>query len=116
LKDVSDERLFRTCAGESDTDAGRGFDDAGYLDPPYWGCENDYGKAMFGQDDIARMAGFLARIKGRFILSINDVPEVRALFAGFQIAEVDVTYTVGRQPTARGARPELLICNFALSG
>ena len=29
MKDVSDERFFRTCAGESNTDAGRDFDDAG---------------------------------------------------------------------------------------
>ncbi|MDT8856481.1 DNA adenine methylase [Paracoccaceae bacterium Fryx2] len=27
-----------------------------FLDPPYWGCETDYGKAMFARDDFARMS------------------------------------------------------------
>lgn len=23
-----------------------------YLDPPYWGCEGDYGKELFGRDEF----------------------------------------------------------------
>ncbi|MBX9698601.1 MAG: DNA adenine methylase, partial [Acetobacteraceae bacterium] len=42
-----------------------------YLDPPYWGCEADYGQGMFAPDDFVRLAGILAGLKGRFILSIN---------------------------------------------
>ncbi|MDR5655485.1 DNA adenine methylase, partial [Ruixingdingia sedimenti] len=30
-----------------------------YLDPPYWGCEDDYGRAMFTRADFARMAAAL---------------------------------------------------------
>lgn len=82
-----------------------------YLDPPYWGCENDYGKAMFGRDDFTKMAELLAEIRGRFILSINDVPEVREIFAGFGTEEVTTTYTV--QAGGSAARGELLISGSA---
>ncbi len=80
-----------------------------YLDPPYFGNENDYGKGLFGREMFAQMAERLAQLKGRFILSINDVPEIRALFAGCQIQPVDLAYSItrGRATEAR----ELIISN-----
>lgn len=80
-----------------------------YLDPPYWGCENDYGKAIFDRADFARIAAQLAGCQGRFILSINDVPEIRQIFAAFTIEAVTTTYTIGAKDG--GAKPvgELLI-------
>lgn len=65
-----------------------------YLDPPYWGCEDDYGKLLFDRSQFAAIAERLARIKGRFILSINDVPEIRELFGQFELIEVSLKYTV----------------------
>ncbi|KOF17901.1 DNA methyltransferase [Ensifer adhaerens] len=65
-----------------------------YLDPPYFGNESDYGKGAFSRDRFAEMAEHLARIKGRFVISLNDRPEVREIFAAFPIARVDLTYTV----------------------
>ena len=87
-----------------------------YLDPPYWGCETDYGKLMFDRSDFARMAAVLAGIKGRFIMSLNDVPEVRSIFAAFQMVQVSTTYTISTQRGAAPARSELLISNFVLPG
>lgn len=66
-----------------------------YLDPPYWGSEGDYGKDLFGRDQFAELAGRLGRTKGRFLLSINDTPEIREIFRGFVLVSVPVTYTVG---------------------
>lgn len=66
-----------------------------YLDPPYFGSEGDYGKALFSRDQFETMAARLAKLKGRFILSINDVPAVRTTFAGFQMEEVGLRYSVG---------------------
>ncbi len=83
-----------------------------YLDPPYWGCEDDYGKAVFERADFERMAKQLAGIKGKFLMSINDVPEIRETFAGFRIAEVTTSYSVGKANDARGKRAEMLIGNF----
>ena len=65
-----------------------------YLDPPYFGCEDDYGKAAFSRADFARIAEQLRGLKGDFILSINDVPEIRALFAWATIVPVATTYTM----------------------
>ncbi|MBB2164327.1 DNA adenine methylase [Gluconacetobacter sp. 1b LMG 1731] len=70
-----------------------------YLDPPYWGCERDYGAGVFASDDFERLATILGTIKGSFILSINDVPEIRRIFAGFKIESVSTTYTVGGRPS-----------------
>lgn len=65
-----------------------------YLDPPYYGSEDDYGKDVFARGDFAQMAARLARLKGRFILSLNDHPEVRATFAAFRIHDVPLRYTI----------------------
>lgn len=80
-----------------------------YLDPPYWGCEGDYGKTLFGREQFATMADQLASLQGRWLLSINDVPEIRELFAWAEIEEVSTTYTIAHSTGARGARAELLI-------
>ncbi|WP_413874181.1 DNA adenine methylase [Albidovulum sp.] len=77
-----------------------------YLDPPYWGCEDDYGKALFTRDDFAALAEQLGTLKGRFLMSINDVPEVRDLFRRFRIEPVATTYTIGDSASAAA---ELLV-------
>jgi DNA adenine methylase len=75
-----------------------------YLDPPYYGCEGDYGAGLFTRDDFARLAQQLAEIEGRCILSLNDTPEVRALFGAFTIEAEETTYTVGGAQHAKRAR------------
>lgn len=82
-----------------------------YLDPPYFGNERDYGDDMFGRDDFALMADLLRSIKGRFILSINDTPEIRQIFAGFEIEEVPTTYQLGGMAKVK-AVTELVISNL----
>lgn len=80
-----------------------------YLDPPYWGCEGEYGKQLFSRDDFAQMADKLATIKGRFILSLNDVEGVRKTFKAFHLEPVKTTYSVAAD--ASGKADELLITN-----
>ncbi len=65
-----------------------------YLDPPYYGNEGDYGKSLFGRDHFAAMARRLTTIKGRFLLSINDVPEIREIFKGCQILPIELNYSI----------------------
>lgn len=79
-----------------------------YVDPPYHGSEGYYGKDLFGPADFARLAAALGRLKGRFVLSINDTPEIRATFAGFQMEAVATTYTVAGRGQAKRAG-ELII-------
>ncbi|WP_031318409.1 DNA adenine methylase [Blastomonas sp. CACIA14H2] len=66
-----------------------------YIDPPYYRCEADYGDGMFDRAEFAQMAELLAGLKGRFILSINDHPEIRATFARFHLEPVQVGYSIG---------------------
>jgi DNA adenine methylase len=70
-----------------------------FLDPPSWGNEGDYGAGLFGRDDFDVLAGLLATIKGRFILTLNDRPEVRAMFARFDQHQVGLSYRLSGHPT-----------------
>ncbi len=81
-----------------------------YLDPPYHGFEEIYGKGIFSAEDFSALAEQLATIKGKFLLSINDVPEIRQTFAAFRIAEVQTTYC--SRKTASTSVRELLISNY----
>ena len=78
-----------------------------YLDPPY------YGRKLYRynleHDDFVRMAELLRNLKGRFVLSLNDVPEVRAIFKRFKMRDVDIHYTA--QKIAGRRFRELLITN-----
>ena len=80
-----------------------------YIDPPYWGHEADYGRGVFAREDFARMAELLRGLKGRFILSLNDRPEVRQTFDGFDFQEVSLRYTANARAMKQAA--ELLISN-----
>lgn len=76
----------------------RRYDHAGalfFLDPPYWGSEHYYGRELFSRADFERLAAALRAIEGRFILTVNDVPELREMFAWAQIEEAELTYSVG---------------------
>ena len=95
----------------------RRYDRAGmlfYLDPPYWGCETDYGADVFERDDFAALADQLGGIKGRFVLSINDTPGAREVFARFNQVVLPVTYTVGAGEAKKVS--ELVIANFDTGG
>ncbi|MCR9218916.1 MAG: DNA adenine methylase [Alphaproteobacteria bacterium] len=84
-----------------------------YLDPPYIESEGDYGRDLFGREDFARLAGQLGGLRGRFILSINDHPLARELFAGFEIEAAQTTYSIGVKGGRASGASELIIRNFA---
>jgi DNA adenine methylase len=82
-----------------------------YIDPPYYNCEDYYGKGIFARDDFSRLSTLLASISGKFIMSINDVPEIRTLYSAFKIQEVDTSYSLPGADRKKGVT-ELLITNF----
>lgn len=55
-----------------------------YCDPPYVDTEHYY-DAPFTCTDHERLASVLGAVKGRFILSYNDDPYIRQLYAGCTI-------------------------------
>jgi len=64
-----------------------------YCDPPYWQTEG-YG-VPFGFEEYEEMAHLAQTIKGNMIISINDHPDIRQVFANLPVVEVDYQYTVG---------------------
>lgn len=79
-----------------------------YLDPPYWGTEHFYGKSLFGRAEFTLMSEALRGLQGRFILSINDVPEIREIFSWARIEAVELTYSAAGAHRQKAAR-ELII-------
>lgn len=79
-----------------------------YLDPPYWGRK--LYRHNLGEADFEKLAGQLKKIRGKFILSLNDVPEVRRLFRSFHVRGVELHYT--SQKAAGKRYKEVLITNF----
>lgn len=80
-----------------------------YCDPPYWGTEG-YG-VDFGLDQYDRMAELARSIKGKMVISVNDIPEMRKAFDGLTMQSVAITYTIGGN-NKRAERSELIIRNF----
>jgi DNA adenine methylase len=50
----------------------------------------------------------LETLKGRFIMTLNDVPPIRKAFAGFKMEPVTLTYSLAGNNKAKPAR-ELII-------
>jgi len=71
-----------------------------FIDPPYWGNEGDYGPGMFSEADFRVLRDVLEGLQGRFIMTINDRPEVRQMFGGFTLTPVELNYRLSGPPTA----------------
>lgn len=82
-----------------------------FLDPPYWqipGYRHD-----FEEQDFHDLTRTLSGIQGRFLMTINDTPEVREIFKEFKIEEVQLRYSMSRNCKARGKdHTELLVANY----
>lgn len=72
-----------------------------FVDPPYWKTEG-YG-VEFGWDQYEALASQMARIKGKVLLTINDHPDIRKLFAGFTRSTLKTSYNIGGGGRAKAA-------------
>uniref|UniRef100_A0A6H1ZE05 site-specific DNA-methyltransferase (adenine-specific) n=1 Tax=viral metagenome TaxID=1070528 RepID=A0A6H1ZE05_9ZZZZ len=82
-----------------------------YMDPPYWQTEG-YG-VDFPFENYLQMADFMRRCKGKVMVSINDHPDIREAFAGFQIEQTSLKYSVANQRKGgQAASSELVIMNW----
>tara|TARA_R100001440_G_scaffold17797_2_gene29842 strand:+ start:1567 stop:2319 length:753 start_codon:yes stop_codon:yes gene_type:complete len=81
-----------------------------YLDPPYEKSGDLYKN---GSVDLNEMSNLLKNIKGRFLLSINDSPNVRNIFKDFKITSLEVRGAGNKgKPIGGTIRKELLIKNY----
>lgn len=84
-----------------------------YADPPYFSSEGMY-EVGFGWDDHVRLRDTLKGIKGKFLLSYNDCPEIRELYEGFSLLDFSRTHAMVQRYEAGREFKELLIGNYDL--
>ncbi len=82
-----------------------------FLDPPYWdipGYNFD-----FSEKDFVDLREILQTIKGKFLMTINDTPEVNEIFGCFSIEKTNLKYSCCTSTKGREKlRTELLISNY----
>lgn len=80
-----------------------------YADPPYWETEG-YG-VPFPWEQYELLASRLKSIRGKAVVSLNDHPDIRKAFAGWDYETLEIDYTVGGggKATTRG---ELILYNW----
>ena len=66
----------------------------------------------FGWDDHERLRKTLGEIKGRFLLSYNDCPEIRELYEGFSLFDFTRPHSMAQRYEAGKQYSELLISNY----
>ena len=81
-----------------------------FCDPPYLGTRGY--ASEFTETDHERLASVLHRIQGRFLVTINDHPRIRELYADCHIEEAVEARSLARALTARKAAPILFISNY----
>lgn len=81
-----------------------------FCDPPYWQTAG-YG-VPFEWSDHRRLANALRKIKGKFLLTINDHPDIKKLYQGLPRRKIPVCYTVCRCGTKK--THGLVIANYPL--
>lgn len=84
-----------------------------YLDPPYFSTESMYAVG-FNWEDHVRLKDTLSKIKGKFLLSYNDCPEIRDLYQGFNMFDFSRTHSMAQRYDAGKEFKELLIANYDL--
>lgn len=81
-----------------------------YLDPPYYDAEKYY-PDRFQPEDHERLKGILDNIKGKFILSYNNCPEIREMYREHRILETERNDNLFAKNGGR-RYGELIIKNF----
>lgn len=82
-----------------------------FLDPPYWNISGY--KHDFLEQDFLDLANLLYTIRGKFLMTLNDTPEIRDIFSRFNIETTELKYSVTTSKKARKKlRTELLISNY----
>lgn len=85
-----------------------------FVDPPYYNTSNDFSasvKKIAMEFDHQALHKYLSKLKGKFLLTINDDPYIRELYREFNIIDNKVAYSVS-QLTGKTDVNELIITNY----
>jgi DNA adenine methylase len=85
-----------------------------FLDPPYENTSKTFGYAEDMDFDFERLERVLSKIKGKFLMTINDSKRIRTLFSKFFIKSHIVYTSWGHTYNNKSGsdRKELLIANY----
>ena len=85
-----------------------------YCDPPYYNADQYYEAVSSDGFDHAGLADALLGIKGKFLLSYNDCPEIRALYdrSGIVVEGISRLSNIAQRYENGKQYPELLISNY----
>lgn len=85
-----------------------------YCDPPYYNADQYYETVSSDGFDHAGLADALLGIKGKFLLSYNDCPEIRALYdrPGIVVEGISRLSNIAQRYENGKQYPELLISNY----
>lgn len=85
-----------------------------YCDPPYYNADQYYEAVSSDGFDHAELADALLGIKGKFLLSYNDCPEIRALYdrPGIVVEGISRLSNIAQRYENGKQYPELLISNY----
>lgn len=88
-----------------------------YCDPPYYATESYYKDVGFTKNDHVRLRDTLSKIKGKFLVSYNDCPEIRELWAyeGIHIESVSRMDNFRQRYSGGAMYNELFISNYDTS-
>jgi DNA adenine methylase len=85
-----------------------------FIDPPYENTvKKTYGYAEDADFDFERLAKVLAKIKGRFLMTINNSAKIRKIFSRFHQSPIKV-YTRWGHTSGHRNRKELFVSNYRL--
>lgn len=85
-----------------------------YCDPPYYNADQYYEAVSTDSFDHAGLVDALLGIKGKFLLSYNDCPEIRALYdrPGIVVEGISRLSNIAQRYENGKQYPELLISNY----
>lgn len=85
-----------------------------FIDPPYENTAKSFGYAESSEFDFERLRDVLSKIKGKFLMTINDSKRIRDLYRQFHIKPIKVPNAWSHKGNSKqGAfRPELIITNY----
>lgn len=85
-----------------------------YCDPPYFATESYYKDVGFSRADHIRLMETLTGIKGKFLVSYNDCPEIREIWdkPGIQIESIERLNNLAQRYDNGCMYAEVLISNY----
>ena len=88
-----------------------------YCDPPYYATESYYKDVGFTKNDHVRLRDTLSKIKGKFLVTYNNCPEIRELWAyeGIHIESVSRMDNFRQRYSGGAMYNELFISNYDTS-